>query len=64
MSAVMRVRSELCCATHDFFRSNGFYYIQTPIISGSDCEGAGEMFRVTTLLTDDNSVPNKGKSEV
>lgn len=36
-------------ATHDFFRSEGFLYLQSPIITASDCEGAGEMFRVTTL---------------
>lgn len=36
-------------ATHDFFRGEGFLYLQSPIITASDCEGAGEMFRVTTL---------------
>jgi len=47
--AVMRVRNALSFATHLFFQQRGFLYIQTPIITGSDCEGGGEMFRVTTL---------------
>ena len=47
--AVFRIRSELSWAVHHFFRERGFRYIQTPIITGSDCEGAGELFRVTTL---------------
>jgi asparaginyl-tRNA synthetase len=47
--AVTRVRNALSVATHLFFQSRGFLYIQTPIITGSDCEGAGKMFRVTTL---------------
>ena len=50
-SAVMRVRSALAFAVHQFFRNEGFYYVNTPIITGSDAEGAGEMFRVTTLDT-------------
>ena len=49
LSAVMRVRSALAFAVHQFFRNEGFYYVNTPIITGSDAEGAGEMFRVTTL---------------
>ena len=48
-SAVFRVRSVAAQAVHEFFGSRGFVYINTPIITGSDCEGAGEMFRVTTL---------------
>ncbi|MFO7610955.1 MAG: asparagine--tRNA ligase [Clostridia bacterium] len=48
-SAVFRVRSVLAHAVHEFFRQKGFVYVHTPIITGSDCEGAGEMFRVTTL---------------
>lgn len=48
-SAVMRVRSTLAYAIHKYFQENGFFYINTPIITGSDAEGAGEMFRVTTL---------------
>lgn len=47
--AVFRIRSELSWAVHQFFRENGFRYIHTPLITGSDCEGAGELFRVTTL---------------
>ncbi len=54
-SAVFRVRSVLAYAIHKFFQENGFVYTHTPIITGSDCEGAGEMFRVTTL--DLNNVP-------
>ncbi len=48
-SAVFRVRSEIAFAIHEFFHSRGFVYVHTPLITGSDCEGAGEMFRVTTL---------------
>jgi len=47
--AVFRVRSALAFAVHKFFQERGFLYVQTPIITASDCEGAGEMFRVTTL---------------
>jgi len=47
--AVMRVRNTICKAIHDFFQNDGFLYVHTPIITASDCEGAGEMFRVTTL---------------
>lgn len=48
-SAVFRVRSVAAQAVHEFFRDRGFVYVHTPIITGSDCEGAGEMFRVTTI---------------
>ncbi|PCE63195.1 asparagine--tRNA ligase [Sediminicola luteus] len=48
-SAIMRVRSALSFAVHQYFRENGFNYVHTPIITGSDAEGAGEMFRVSTL---------------
>ena len=48
-SAVFRVRSEVAFAIHEFFHSRNFVYVHTPLITGSDCEGAGEMFRVTTL---------------
>ena len=51
-SAVFRVRSEVAYAIHSFFHSRGFVYVHTPIITASDCEGAGEMFRVTTLDMD------------
>ncbi len=54
-AAVMRVRSALSFAIHQYFRQNGFYYFHAPIITGSDAEGAGEMFRVTTL--DDKNPP-------
>ncbi len=49
LSSVFRIRSEVSYAIHNFFNKNNFYYIHTPIITGSDAEGAGEMFRVTTL---------------
>lgn len=48
-SAVFRVRSLAAYAIHKFFQERGFVYVHTPIITGSDCEGAGEMFRVTTM---------------
>ena len=48
-SAVMRIRSNLSFAIHDYFKKNGFYYVHTPIITASDAEGAGEQFRVSTL---------------
>ncbi|WP_152611466.1 asparagine--tRNA ligase [Psychroserpens damuponensis] len=48
-SAVMRLRSSLSFAIHKYFNENGFYYMHTPIITGSDAEGAGEMFRVSSL---------------
>ena len=48
-SAVMRVRSALSFAVHKFFQDEGFFYVNTPIVTGSDAEGAGEMFRVSTL---------------
>ena len=48
-SAVFRVRSVAAFAIHRFFQEQGFVYVHTPLITGSDCEGAGEMFRVTTL---------------
>jgi asparaginyl-tRNA synthetase len=47
--AVARVRNEICRSIHNFFQSRGFVYIHSPIITASDCEGAGQMFRVTTL---------------
>ncbi|MCI5801564.1 MAG: asparagine--tRNA ligase [Oscillospiraceae bacterium] len=61
-SAVFRVRSVAAYAIHKFFQERGFVYAHSPIITGSDCEGAGEMFRVTTLddknppLTEDGAV--------
>ncbi len=62
LSAVFRVRSAAAFAIHEFFQHRGFIYVNTPIITASDCEGAGEMFRVTTLdltdvpMTDDGEV--------
>ncbi|MCK8481031.1 asparagine--tRNA ligase [Psychroserpens algicola] len=64
-SAVMRLRSSLSFAIHKYFNDNGFYYMHTPIITGSDAEGAGEMFRVSALdakhppLDDDGNVNYK-----
>ena len=61
-SAVFRVRSVAAQAIHEFFQSRGFVYVHTPIITGSDCEGAGEMFRVTTL--DPSDPPRKEDGSV
>ena len=61
-SATFRVRSAAAYAVHEFFQSRGFVYVQTPIITGSDCEGAGEMFQVTTL--DLNNVPKTEDGQV
>ncbi len=52
IASVARVRSALAYATHTFFNQNGFLYVHTPCITQSDCEGAGEMFQVTTLLSE------------
>ena len=60
-SAVFRVRSVAAQAVHEFFRERGFVYVHTPIITGSDCEGAGEMFRVTTLDLDNLPRTEDGK---
>lgn len=65
MGAVMRVRNCLAQAIHRFFNEQGFIWVSTPLITASDCEGAGEMFRLTTLdmqnppLTDDGKVDYK-----
>jgi asparaginyl-tRNA synthetase len=48
-SSIFRVRSRLAFAVHEFFQERGFIYVHTPIITGSDCEGAGELFRVSTI---------------
>ncbi|OVE82201.1 asparagine--tRNA ligase [bacterium M21] len=58
--AMTRVRNVLAKATHDFFQEQGFYYLNTPIITASDCEGAGEMFRVSTLNPDKPPRDDKG----
>ena len=60
-SAVMRLRSALSFAIHKYFTENGFYYMHTPIITGSDAEGAGEMFRVTTLNDKTPPINSSGK---
>jgi asparaginyl-tRNA synthetase len=60
--AVARVRNAMAKAIHGFFQEKGFLYVHTPILTGSDCEGAGEMFRVTTL--DPAKVPmEKGRAD-
>ncbi len=59
LAAVSRVRSALAFATHKFFQDQGFYYLQSPIITASDCEGAGEMFRVTTFSDKVSALPRK-----
>ena len=61
-NAVFRVRSVAAFALHKFFNEQGFVYVHTPLITGSDCEGAGEMFQVTTL--DLNQVPKIESGEV
>ncbi len=55
--AVFRIRNEICRSIHNFYQSRGFIYVHTPIVTASDCEGAGQMFRVTTL--DMLNVPRK-----
>ena len=60
-SAVMRVRSALSFAVHQYFQKNGFFYVNTPIITGSDAEGAGEMFKVTNFEANKAPVDENGK---
>ena len=60
-SAVMRIRSVLSFAVHQFFKEEGFFYVSTPIITGSDAEGAGEMFRVSTLNPKNPPLNKDGK---
>ena len=60
-AAVFRVRSLVAYAIHKFFQEQNFVYVHTPIITGSDCEGAGEMFRVTTLDMNDLPKTEEGK---
>jgi aspartyl/asparaginyl-tRNA synthetase len=57
-AAAMRIRHAMAYATHTFFHNNGFLYIHTPILTGADCEGAGEQFAVTTLLGSDHLHPD------
>ena len=61
IGAVMRVRSTLAYAIHSFFQERGFYYVNTPLITTSDCEGAGETFQVTTLDLDKVPRDKEGK---
>ena len=60
-SAVMRIRSVLSFAVHQFFKEEGFFYVNTPIITGNDAEGAGEMFRVSTLNPNNPPLNKEGK---
>ncbi len=60
--AVARVRNRVCRSIHDFFQGEGFLYLHTPIITASDCEGAGEMFRVSTI--DPAKAPRNDKGDV
>ena len=59
--AVMRIRSNLSFAIHQYFKNNGFYYVHTPIITASDAEGAGEQFRVSTLDIKNPPIDDNGK---
>lgn len=59
--AVFRIRHAMAFAIHKYFNDKGFYYLHTPIITGSDCEGAGEMFHVTTLDLKNIPVNEEGK---
>lgn len=61
MGAVMRIRNTVAYAIHSFFQENGFMWVATPLITSSDCEGAGEMFTVTNF--DLNNVPKNDKGE-
>ena len=63
IAAVSRVRSTLAGSIHAFFQEQGFNYVQTPLITASDCEGAGEMFRVTTLDVDNVDTLPRAKDE-
>lgn len=60
--AVMRLRSKLSFAVHSYFQNNNFHYVNTPIITGSDAEGAGEMFKVTSFEL--NDVPKNGDGSI
>ena len=60
--AVLRIRHAMAYAIHKYFNDKGFYYLHTPIITGSDCEGAGAMFRVTTL--DVNNIPRTEEGKI
>ncbi len=60
--AVTRVRNQVCMSIHNFFQEQGFFYVHPPFITASDCEGAGQMFRVTTL--DLGKLPRNDKGEI
>ncbi len=61
-NAVFRVRSVIAMAIHEYFQSNNYVYLHSPIITGTDCEGSGEMFKITTL--DMNNLPKDVKGKV
>ncbi|KZV42738.1 asparagine--tRNA ligase, cytoplasmic 1-like [Dorcoceras hygrometricum] len=61
ISAVARIRNALAYATHTFFQKHGFLYVHTPIITTSDCEGAGEMFQVTTIISEAEKIEKELK---
>lgn len=64
IGAVMRIRNTLAWAIHSYFQENGFMWVATPIITASDCEGAGEMFTVTNFdLSDPSSLPRDGRGQ-
>ena len=66
-SCAMRMRHAMAFATHEFFNTRGFVYVHTPLITGADCEGAGEMFNVTTLMPEDgklSSIPVDKKGNI
>lgn len=62
-SAILRIRHTISYFIHHYFHTNGFFYIHTPIITGSDCEGAGELFRVTTLTDSQLSKTSEEKTD-
>lgn len=62
ISIVTRLRNSLSIATHEFFQKRGFLYVHTPMITASDCEGAGEMFQVSTILPEEGEQASKIKS--
>ncbi|CAI2366434.1 unnamed protein product [Moneuplotes crassus] len=64
IGAVTRIRNSICKATHDFFQDRGFLYIHTPIITSSDCEGAGELFHVKTQQEESENSENFFKDQV
>lgn len=59
--AMFRIRSETAFAVHEYFREHGFFHVHTPILTGSDAEGAGEMFRVTTLPVESSAASKQSK---